>query len=264
MTWVKMLLWSKVSLAPLCGMTLSFLSERHPLWTPSDLTLRQFFFPEQYSCHVFCSVLLPSPPQVTVCLWIKLDVVSNYTGVGKVHVCMCACTCLEQPLDKILCCIPSKHAGFNLHPIRISLEALARSGPDDSCTPACFWTRSVRPKPDTVSQHQTGASLVLHSMIQAVCGRMQPSLKAGNWSRACCILPETGANGFCTPACFRTGCIWPKPDQAIQIRSELGLHSMVQAFSGKTEPNWMREVGSGIYNSAIFWLHAGHNGHNCP
>ena len=36
-------------------------------------------------------------------------------------------------------------------------------------------------KPDTVSQNQTGSELLLHSMIPAICGRMQPSLEVGNW-----------------------------------------------------------------------------------
>ena len=33
-------------------------------------------------------------------------------------------------------------------PIGIGSAALARSGPDDSCTPACFRTGSVWPKPN--------------------------------------------------------------------------------------------------------------------
>ena len=49
--------------------------------------------------------------------------------------------------------IPSKHAGSDLHLFRISWEALARSGPDDCCTPACFRTGSVWPKPGTISQN---------------------------------------------------------------------------------------------------------------
>ena len=38
-------------------------------------------------------------------------------------------------------------------PTRICWEALARSGPGDYCSPACFRTGSVWPKPDTVSQN---------------------------------------------------------------------------------------------------------------
>ena len=40
-------------------------------------------------------------------------------------------------------------------------------------------------------------------------------------------------------------------DQAIQIRSGSVLHNhfMIHAF-GRTEMNWMQEVGSGIYNPA--------------
>ena len=48
---------------------------------------------------------------------------------------------------------PSNHAGFDSHPVRIGWEALARSGPDDYCTMACFRTGSVWPKPDTISQN---------------------------------------------------------------------------------------------------------------
>ena len=76
--------------------------------------------------------------------------------------------------------IPTKHAEYNLHPIRIGSEALAGSGLDDSCTPACFQTGSVSLKPDTVSQNQVRSRLVLHNMIQAIGGRMQPSLKVEN------------------------------------------------------------------------------------
>ena len=56
-------------------------------------------------------------------------------------------------------------------PIRIGPEALARSGPDDSCTSACFRTGTVQPKPDAVSQNQIGSELVLYNLIRAVCGR---------------------------------------------------------------------------------------------
>ena len=80
----------------------------------------------------------------------------------------------------------------NSHPIRIGSEVFARSGPDDSCTLACFRAGSVWPKPDTVRQNQIRSRLVLHSMIQAICGRTQPGLKVGNWQQASCILPELG------------------------------------------------------------------------
>ena len=77
--------------------------------------------------------------------------------------------------------LPSKHAGSDSHLIRIGSEALAKSGPDDCCTPACFRIGSVSATPDTVGQNQMGSSLALHNMIRAVCGRTQPSLKVRNW-----------------------------------------------------------------------------------
>ena len=71
--------------------------------------------------------------------------------------------------------LPSKHARSDLHLTEIGSEVLARSGLDDSCTLACFQIRSVWPKPDVISQNPIRSRLVLHNMIQAVCGRMQPS-----------------------------------------------------------------------------------------
>ena len=41
-------------------------------------------------------------------------------------------------------------------PIQISLEALTKSGLDDSCTLACFWTKSVWPKPDDRTKSDLG------------------------------------------------------------------------------------------------------------
>ena len=73
--------------------------------------------------------------------------------------------------------VPSKHTGSDSHPVRIGWEALARSGPDDSRSPACFRTGSVWLKPDTVSQNQIGSGLDLHEIIRAVCGRTQTNLK---------------------------------------------------------------------------------------
>ena len=66
------------------------------------------------------------------------------------------------------------------HPGRIGWKALARSGPDDSCILACFWTGSIWPKPGTISHNETGSGLVLYAIIRDICGRMQPSLKMRN------------------------------------------------------------------------------------
>ena len=123
------------------------------------------------------------------------------------------------------------------------------------------------------------SGLVLHSMIWAVCGRPQCSLKVGNWLRSAeskwetgCDLPSlkvgnqlrsagTRPDHSCTVACLWTRSFWPKPDQAIQIRSGPVLFNIIQAFIARTETNLMWEFGSDIYNPAQFSLHAGHN---CP
>ena len=76
------------------------------------------------------------------------------------------------------------------------------------------------------------------------------------------ILPEPGPMISYTPACFRTGYIWLKPDQAIRIGSRSVLHHMIRDFFERTEPNGMREVGSGIFDPVRVWQYAGRNDHN--
>ena len=130
---------------------------------------------------------------------------------------------------------------------------LARSEPDNSCTLACFWTGSIWPKPDTISQNYTGSKLVLHNIIWNVCGRMEPSLKVGNWQQAGCILPETRPDDSCTPACFQTRCIWPSrsdPSQFCTIWSMPSLEK--QSWNGcrKTDPAY---ILSGLIMAAC-WL----------
>ena len=61
---------------------------------------------------------------------------------------------------------------------------------------------------------------------------------------------RTRPSDSCTLICFWTRCVCPKPDQAIQIRSGSVLHNMTWAFFGRTELNWMQEVGSSIYDLA--------------
>ena len=94
------------------------------------------------------------------------------TTVSTVILCPAFCTGGQLAVNKRdPICIRSGSAG----------KHWSEAGPNDSCTPACFRSRSVWPKPDTVRQNQIGSGLVLHSVIQAVRGRTQPSLKVGNW-----------------------------------------------------------------------------------
>ena len=82
-------------------------------------------------------------------------------------------------------------------PVRIGREALARSGPDESCTPALLpdrirlgqnVTQSARTKSDRIrwaktltqsARTKSDPGLVLHDIIRDVCGRTEPSLKVG-------------------------------------------------------------------------------------
>ena len=124
---------------------------------------------------------------------------------------------LKDPIA-ILCLFKTqcRYAVSMLDPIRIGSKALARGGQNESCMPACLWIRSTWPQPDTVSQNQIGSRLVLYNIIQDICGRTEPSLKVGNWWRAVCVLPVTGPDDSCTPASFRTGSVWPRPDTISQ------------------------------------------------
>ena len=124
-------------------------------------------------------------------------------------------------------------------------------------------TGSVWPKPDTVSQNQVGPGLVFHSMIRAVYGRTQPSLKVGNSERTGCVLPEPGQTIlvhqlFSGPDTFG-------PNLARPSRSVLGRFCTIWSRYGllcKNGTELMREVGPGIYDPAQFWSHAGRNFHN--
>ena len=121
-----------------------------------------------------------------------------------------------------------------LDPIRIGSEALARSGPDDSCTPACFRTRSIWLKPDPVTQNQIRSGPILHNMIRAVCGRTQLSLKVGGMMSLSCQLtsgPDAFGQNLTKPSRLdpsRLCTIWSRP--SLEKQSQI-----------------MREVGSGIY-----------------
>ena len=139
---------------------------------------------------------------------------------------------------------PSKHAGSDSHPVRIRWEALARSGPDVRCSPACFRTGSVWPK---TWHSQPELNRIRAGFAQYYPGRLwvnETESKSGK-------LVAGRSVAFC-------------PDQAIQIGSGSVLHNMIHASLEKTELKRMREVWSCIYYPARFWLHAGRNGHNWP
>ena len=51
--------------------------------------------------------------------------------------------------------------------------AFCQTGPDKSCTLACFWTRCACPKPHPAIQ--IGSGSVFHNMILAFFGRKEPN-----------------------------------------------------------------------------------------
>ena len=129
------------------------------------------------------------------------------------------------------------------------------SGPD----PSSIWS-----KPDTVSQNQIKSRLVLHSMIRAICGRNQQSFETGSRLMALCQnqawwFLHTGL----LPDEIHLAKTWPGHPDQIWVgfaQYDLGLlWKNGTKLDARTEPNWMQEVRSSIYNSAGFWLHAGLN-----
>ena len=133
---------------------------------------------------------------------------------------------------------------------------LATGWPNDSCIMACFQTRSIWPKPDSVSQNQIRSRLVLRSQIQAVCGRRHPKSKSGKLVVGQLHSARTGPSDSYTLTCFWIRCIWPKPSKSIQVKSRPVLHTIIQAFFGKTQPSHTWDVGSGICMIQLhaFWL----------
>ena len=96
-------------------------------------------------------------------------------------------------------------------PIRAGSEVLARGRLDDSCTPACFQTRSIWPQNLTVLQTQIGSGLVLHGMIWENAAESETGkLTAGQL----CSRPDDSGS----PACYQSRFVWAKPGRLDLIR----------------------------------------------
>ena len=98
---------------------------------------------------------------------------------------------------------PSKHAGSNSHLVRIGWEVLARSRPDDFCTPACFQTRSMWPKPDSqpelnwisagFAQYYPGCLWKNGTAFESwklVAGQLHPARNWARWFLHTSLLPD--------------------------------------------------------------------------
>ena len=135
-------------------------------------------------------------------------------------------------------CYPSKHAGSDSPPIRSIGQK--RSG---WCLHNGLLPDRIRlAKPWHSQPGQIGSGLVWHSMIRAVCGRTQPSLRVGKLVAGRLRSARTGPDDSFTLACFRASCVWPKPDKAIQIGSGSVLHTMFKKEKKEKGSNRTREV----------------------
>ena len=127
----------------------------------------------------------------------------------------------------------------------VASEALARSGLDDSCTPASFRTGSVWPKSYINSQNQIGSGLVLHCMIRAVCGSTRPSVKVEKLVAGFVEFCQNRARWFLHTGLLldqiRMAKTWPDHPDWIWAGFEKNIN---RTFFGRAEPNRMQEVGS--------------------
>ena len=147
-------------------------------------------------------------------------------------------------------------------PIRIGSETLARTGPDDSCTPACFWAGPVWPKPNSqpepnriragFAQYDPGRlwqNATESERGKLVAGRLWKNAtesESGKLVAGRLNSGRTGHDDFGTRACFRTGSVWPNHDQASRSDPGRFCTNMIRAVFGITETNRMRKVGSDI------------------
>ena len=89
--------------------------------------------------------------------------------------------------------------------------------------------------------------------------------RVSNWETGSGSVASCQEPGQMIPAHrLASRCVWPNPDQAIQMGPGSVLHKMIHPFFGKTGLKRMREVGPGMYYPARFWLHDGRNGRNWP
>ena len=151
----------------------------------------------------------------------------------------------------------------------VASEALARSGLDDSCTPASFRTGYVWPKSYINSQNQIGSGLVLHCMIRAVCGSTRPSVKVEKLVAGFVEFCQNRARWFLHTGLLldqiRMAKTWPdhpdwiwagfekkyKPDLLWESRTDSDAGSRIQAYATWTDsacmldflvPDWIRYV----------------------
>ena len=106
------------------------------------------------------------------------------------------CGCMQE--DRVQCHAKATHCIPNMFPVnlpdlihiwsRLAQKHWPEAGPiilahrlASGLDPSSIWS-----KPDPVSQNQIKSKLVLHSMIQAVCGRNQQSFETGSRLMAFC------------------------------------------------------------------------------
>ena len=137
-----------------------------------------------------------------------------------------------------------KWAGWFLHigllPGRICLSKIWHNQPElnqiwagfAQYYPGCLWKTATESK------------------WEKVAGWLCPARSQARWFLHTSLLPDQ----------MRLAKPWPDHPDQIQV----GFVQYNPCLLWKTEQKQMQEVGSGIYDAARLWLHAGHNSYNWP
>ena len=230
--------WSIVKQAEgeTCVYTL-VVSELHMNGAQGEITCILLLQPASFACSEPCR-----EARWTGHWSITIQFMPSYVCTSQVAVCpLFACLVLASLW------FPVKHAGSDLHPIGIGLEALARSRPDSA-------TRTFASGPGPFGQHLTQSAKNQDGYAQYNPGHLwEKCNRVWKWET------DSGPIAFCQIYSWWFLSAGLLLDQMHLAKTWSGpvLHNAIWAFFGRTELNGMQEARSGVYDRpdpAACWL----------
>ena len=183
--------------------------------SPSNWTLHNIFDPTTVSVRQWCLISLQPQPHTIIIFqpFHHLSFTSRYAKWLTLHHFCFTPICWNSQLEQM-------QTSLNF--------SLKQSKPFES-NPGCLWKKATESK---------------RGSMPMVVGQLHSA--------------RTGPDDSCTPACFWARCVWPKPDQAIQIDPSQFCTIWSRPFW--EEQNWIgyRKLNL-AHNLTGFWLHTGHN-----
>ena len=127
---------------------------QHFLWKLGRMgvTHKHAHSPDFFTLYIIIFIRFRPNPNSSSYIYVKGCTLTVWM-CGYYPATLAAVSVLKEDILLLMLHNPCKHTWSNSHPIWISSEFLARNGLDDSCTLACFQTRSVGLKPGTISQN---------------------------------------------------------------------------------------------------------------